>query len=244
MIVFFASDFNPQVPCGTRRGLQIKMCKQIRISIHRSLAGPDTDAIETLWLFKISIHRSLAGPDSCIRRFLTIQKNFNPQVPCGTRPKHFSPIGGVCNFNPQVPCGTRRKLDNGPTSGSEFQSTGPLRDPTAAAFLSPLPKVISIHRSLAGPDSHFGVVQSSFFISIHRSLAGPDFVCPFKPSATVYFNPQVPCGTRPIGQYWVIRGTGISIHRSLAGPDVHKACLIHSIAISIHRSLAGPDDNL
>ena len=58
---------------------------------------------------------------------------------------------------------------------AEFQSTGPLRDPTnRAALQMTVDECISIHRSLAGPDLVSYIVAPLIRISIHRSLAGPD----------------------------------------------------------------------
>ena len=56
--------------------------------------------------------------------------------------------------------------------------------------------VISIHRSLAGPDCALLYDRKDILISIHRSLAGPD-------------------PARFVGAVVI----SISIHRSLAGPD-------------------------
>ena len=125
------------------------------ISIHRSLAGPDVfDLCVIIQNNRISIHRSLAGPDMRKIRYLYCLTNFNPQVPCGTRryvPRAYSGRG---NFNPQVPCGTRRWRSATAEASARyfnpqvpcgarllpaisrslthpFQSTGPLRDPTA-----------------------------------------------------------------------------------------------------------------
>ena len=124
------------------------------ISIHRSLAGPDDYDMWNDTCTSISIHRSLAGPDMRKIRYLYCLTNFNPQVPCGTRryvPRAYSGRG---NFNPQVPCGTRRWRSATAEASARyfnpqvpcgtrllpaisrslthpFQSTGPLRDPTA-----------------------------------------------------------------------------------------------------------------
>ena len=129
-IVF--NDFNPQVPCGTRR--QHKegntMSKKFQstgplrdpttdayagrsdraISIHRSLAGPDRSGKPSDQPCGISIHRSLAGPDG---GSAALDTNAN-------------------DFNPQVPCGTRQGLGVEGCVDVQFQSTGPLRDPTRA----------------------------------------------------------------------------------------------------------------
>ena len=123
------------------------------------------------------------------------------------------------DFNPQVPCGTRRTWDLRLKQIGQFQSTGPLRDPTGAVHLDDVVLLISIHRSLAGPDeaARAGKLASFDFnpqvpcgtrreygkypdhglpISIHRSLAGPDIFHKVLLSSLLYFNPQVPCGTR------------------------------------------------
>ena len=124
-------------------------------------------------------------------------------------------------------------------------------------------KVISIHRSLAGPDllrlAHFHVLG----ISIHRSLAGPDSGHTPPGCRTSDFNPQVPCGTRrrngkdrqtrPYFNPQVPCGTRLSCRRTtsrtprfqstgpLRDPTVPGAARGHPDHISIHRSLAGPD---
>ena len=145
-------DFNPQVPCGTRRNMPYVHKILVSISIHRSLAGPDKKSGIICRNFNISIHRSLAGPD----------------YSCAGRPEHCQ------NFNPQVPCGTRPPTAAGTHSSWRFQSTGPLRDPTCFPFSAIMYRIISIHRSLAGPDEYW-------IPAFNRCLD---------------FNPQVPCGTR------------------------------------------------
>ena len=107
-----------------------------------------------------------------------------------------------------------------PRTAMGFQSTGPLRDPTRGFLPRRERFSISIHRSLAGPDRRCQLCRFALVISIHRSLAGPDRsqCIPFShlsgfqstgplrdptqisqsPLQTMlYFNPQVPCGTRP-----------------------------------------------
>ena len=100
------------------------------ISIHRSLAGPDRSGKPSDQPCGISIHRSLAGPDGGSAALDTNANDFNPQVPCGTRQGL-----GVEGF-----------VD------VQFQSTGPLRDPTSKDYNDDIQEDISIHRSLAGPD--------------------------------------------------------------------------------------------
>ena len=148
----------------------------VDISIHRSLAGPDgRGCVCFRKAVRISIHRSLAGPDRIL--VSTIRKSLD--------------------FNPQVPCGTRLDHQNLSSATSEFQSTGPLRDPTTYRQDGEKEDKISIHRSLAGPDKKSCGTFISHTISIHRSLAGPDL----HPSQ-------------------LHLSMTISIHRSLAGPDI------------------------
>ena len=145
------------------------------ISIHRSLAGPDlflsdlpcwqkfqstgplrdpTPENYSVWRPQIiSIHRSLAGPDQ--RRYKRHQRD-----PISIHRSLAGPDNVV--FVPS-------------SAVAVFQSTGPLRDPTAL---------------------NDGVYKKGE-ISIHRSLAGPDVLRLIYTASWGYFNPQVPCGTRP-----------------------------------------------
>ena len=106
------SDFNPQVPCGTRRWLRTLDAQVMRISIHRSLAGPDPrpdsfshspvvfqstgplrDPTLRIRRQRLPLRFQSTGPlrdptlflDSAVPLFF----HFNPQVPCGTRLFHF-----------------------------------------------------------------------------------------------------------------------------------------------------------
>ena len=193
------------------------------ISIHRSLAGPDLDALSERRAGSYFNPQVPCGT----RRFRSARsfriRHFNPQVPCGTRPclgcmpaacTPFQSTGPLRDptffaadtsdltkdFNPQVPCGTRRLYGRIPDCLMRFQSTGPLRDPTTTMSRLLAMADISIHRSLAGPDfdGHKSDV-TKFEISIHRSLAGPDVDPAEDLRRQAYFNPQVPCGTRPPG---------------------------------------------
>ena len=96
------------------------------------MRDPTVEHLIDEWIFSISIHRSLAGPDGI--SILILEPIFY--------------------FNPQVPCGTRHKLTNYRIAELEFQSTGPLRDPTSLHILLMQADLISIHRSLAGPDAN------------------------------------------------------------------------------------------
>ena len=123
-------DFNPQVPCGTRLRCSRIHPLPYRFQSTGPLRDPTISHLLNSWLFLISIHRSLAGPDLLCNR-------------CCAR---------IANFNPQVPCGTRPDRDGSDQARDEFQSTGPLRDPTDWLGHEAVDPVISIHRSLAGPD--------------------------------------------------------------------------------------------
>ena len=174
-IVHWRVNFNPQVPCGTRQILLRKrQKKKLRFQSTGPLRDPTTSISHRSTSIPISIHRSLAGPDISVRGFQGRYGNFNPQVPCGTRPlyrrspsgaAHFNPqvpcgtrLTGAASirisgyFNPQVPCGTRQTRSSQSLQCTGFQSTGPLRDPTGALDRHKRHIEISIHRSLAGPD--------------------------------------------------------------------------------------------
>ena len=169
------------------------------ISIHRSLAGPDGELSGGIRDGKrISIHRSLAGPDLVPAVSSPPQDAFQSTGPL--RDPTFTGTGyRSCNqdFNPQVPCGTRPDTSAMSDDEIKFQSTGPLRDPTRRRMERRGKQHISIHRSLAGPDSlrALAIVLMSYF--------NPQVPCGTRPATeTVWwtmpnFNPQVPCGTRP-----------------------------------------------
>ena len=80
----------------------------------------------------------------------------------------------------------------------QFQSTGPLRDPTYRLMMKLSEERISIHRSLAGPDT-----MPCKSLHTHRPfqstgpLRDPTTPVSKKDEMICYFNPQVPCGTRP-----------------------------------------------
>ena len=99
-------------------------------------------------------------------------------------------------FNPQVPCGTRPKPGRNFCSSIQFQSTGPLRDPTYSNCIP----LLSISFQSTGPLRDPTVPGMGMAcltrISIHRSLAGPDQANGSSSSIPSDFNPQVPCGTR------------------------------------------------
>ena len=156
----------------------------------------------------ISIHRSLAGPDWCRHLRTSLARHFNPQVPCGTRRAqncvdwrgqhisiHRSLAGPDC----------RHSVKKSGRLG--FQSTGPLRDPTAQNCVDWRGRHISIHRSLAGPDEAFDdYVQMRKKFQSTGPLRDPTSVRDESKRKIIYFNPQVPCGTRPVmGGFFMLK---------------------------------------
>ena len=122
----------------------------------------------------ISIHRSLAGPDRTLARLPAPHRNFNPQVPCGTRRLDF-----FCKI-----------------SQSGFQSTGPLRDPTGKIVECGLTQEFQSTGPLRDPTvvSAAGCEQIQFQST--GPLRDPTSCLPSTMTVSPYFNPQVPCGTR------------------------------------------------
>ena len=79
-------------------------------------------------------------------------------------------------------------------------------------------------------------------ISTHASLAGRDRREGLAATPARYFNPRVPCGTRPESPRRSAPCGNISTHASLAGRDVlHHALRCRRGCISTHASLAGRD---
>ena len=216
------------------------------ISIHRSLAGPDpffifvcdsrllfqsTGPLRDPTLFMlltgirrgISIHRSLAGPDIGILRKLDECSISIHRSLAGPDPvRDFRTAGARISIHRSLAGPDARRNTPG-TICSTFQSTGPLRDPTGDDETIQSYQPISIHRSLAGPDR----------ISIRQAHVGlyfnPQVPCGTRRSvlcwkliSSSHFNPQVPCGTRQTSEESAEEPAKISIHRSLAGPDGRK----------------------
>ena len=100
--------FNPQVPCGTRLTPDHNWIWSASFQSTGPLRDPTEGTARGYRPADISIHRSLAGPDAVKHDY----------------------IADELNFNPQVPCGTRHDIRNGDFKIPKFQSTGPLRDPT------------------------------------------------------------------------------------------------------------------
>ena len=190
-------------------------------------------------------------------------------------------------FNPQAPCGARPITRRVPPDATGISIHRPLAGPDAADSGSSYDvRIISIHRPLAGPDIQLDFPYQPLPISIHRPLAGPDykirFPCRFyaisihRPLAgpdgceISYsfdiddFNPQAPCGARPVAPghnsyFELFQSTG-----PLRGPTLFDASAnthdlnfnpqapcgarpgtmrnaSNKLLISIHRPLAGPD---
>ena len=211
------------------------------ISIHRSLAGPDYSDCFYHNIHSISIHRSLAGPDSPLHHVSFVIFDFNPQVPCGTRPAASFTCSLVNPFQSTGPLRDPTSLFDMIPAALKFQSTGPLRDPTIIfisynadlAFqstgplrdptcpLHPRPTTPQKFQStgpLRDPTLPFLSSRWDALISIHRSLAGPDeyrsrhYPIPFVFQSTGPLRDPTRCQPRS-------KAAEISIHRSLAGPD-------------------------
>ena len=193
-------NFNPRVPCGTRRTQA--QCDLISkpISTHASLAGRDAKLMEEIRKTEqISTHASLAGRDQLV---------FSPNIEIGvfqpTRPLRDATCSPACSssrrsrfqptrplrdatllsfgsaqtarhFNPRVPCGTRLHSFRAASRFAQFQPTRPLRDATYTGLKIIRPPPISTHASLAGRD---------------RLQGGG------RKARKIDFNPRVPCGTR------------------------------------------------
>ena len=214
-----------------------------RISIHRSLAGPDLrwhlDLHLTTGFQSTGPLRDPTRRRTTPKRRMTFQSTGPLRDPTSQTCLHGR---SVRNFNPQVPCGTRQTGDDAQAEEVKFQSTGPLRDPTprccirirsASTFQSTGP--------LRDPTDSGSKIYHRHAISIHRSLAGPDRAIEGNPVQLLLFQStgllRDPTDY-PGGQE---RETDISIHRSRAGPDSTLGLDFFDRIISIHRSLAGPD---
>ena len=123
-------DFNPRVPCGTRRGTSRQSPEPQSISTHASLAGRDHAVRQKITSFRISTHASLAGRDYSIGTAMMRGLAFQPTRPlrdATLRYKYVLAMTAISthaslagrdaayqvyqdegdNFNPRVPCGTR-----------------------------------------------------------------------------------------------------------------------------------------
>ena len=128
-----------------------------RISIHAPLTGCDL-ATEKYLLsnLDISIHAPLTGCDVKSRHFcLPFTRNFNPRTPYGMR-LPFQSISATLHayFNPRTPYGMRQVLRSFQQTGSQFQSTHPLRDATWDNRTMYVDSKISIHAPLTGCDKN------------------------------------------------------------------------------------------
>ena len=101
--------------------------------------------------------------------------------------------------------------------------------------------LISIHASHAGRDVLGSLRRVLGRISIHASHAGRDTTVISTNGQQQYFNPRVPCGTRPDNEPSEGENADISIHASHAGRDFNGVAALFSYMISIHASHAGRD---
>ena len=145
--------FNPRVPCGTRLALFRYLFKLFAFQS----TGPVWDPTQSHFSGEgIKVFQSTGpvwDPTAFFPTLIVPVVNFNPRVPCGTRPPRlnkfiiviiFQSTGPVWDptfllclsirsfnyFNPRVPCGTRPSSSFICNSVLKFQSTGPVWDPT------------------------------------------------------------------------------------------------------------------
>ena len=196
-VVFYGISTHASLAGRDKRDRGLRLLKAI--STHASLAGRDRAAPVPARRRGISTHASLAGRDSATPALWMQYHDFNPRVPCGTRPGVIAVRGRACefqptrplrdatacpaaaaagapDFNPRVPCGTRLALAELPVLYRLFQPTRPLRDATCDGdHLRIKWANISTHASLAGRDLIYEAFRQEPLISTHASLAGRDF---------------------------------------------------------------------
>ncbi len=125
---------------------------------------------------------------------------------------------------------------------TEFQSTGPVWDPTLYIQCALKNTVYFNPRVPCGtrPVSLFKF-RDVRRISIHGSRVGPDYIPAYSDALQADFNPRVPCGTRHKAFQSAGRFPSISIHGSRVGPDIPDWYIVDRPVISIHGSRVGPD---
>ena len=169
------------------------------------------------------------------------------------------------NFNPRVPCGTRLFSEDTQNELKEFQSAGPVWDPTKTCRLDSLSLDISIRGSRVGPDhppmcsmftvqisirgsrvgpdmchNLLGILQ--YNISIRGSRVGPDTIYfPMRIPPTKNFNPRVPCGTRLVLSWFKLKTELFQSAGPVWDPTRRFICIISQFTISIRGSRVGPD---
>ena len=191
--------FNPRIPCGMRRPIELSVLTFITISIHASHAGCD-----------LSYGRWRHSTD-----------NFNPRIPCGMRQNYTyviypelvfqstHPMRDATStfvlissynkwFQSTHPMRDATQPSYYPDSQYKFQSTHPMRDATIQQICEQLRIDISIHASHAGCDEKLTIKATKYrkFQSTHPMR---DATLKLNKQDTRYvdFNPRIPCGMRP-----------------------------------------------
>ena len=136
---------------------------------------------------------------------VVVAVNFNPRVPCGTRPGY-----NLCrqryslHFNPRVPCGTRRpQIPGADAIEKNFNPRVPCGTRRALCYKGVSMERISIHASHAGRDwnyYNFSIEISTFQSTRPMRDATATSTVAY---VTSHFNPRVPCGTRLLCAYRV-----------------------------------------
>ena len=257
-------DFNPRVPCGTRRRRRVERRAGGQFQPTRPLRDATRQGAQARGLSVFQPTRPLRdATQACPPPLATI--SFQPTRPLrdatsgGNRPDDSSGY-----FNPRVPCGTRRMKRQPTHPQNAFQPTRPLRDATVRGMTWEEiqhdfnPRVpcgtrqavlqcarhhlsISTHASLAGRDLLRAMFMPVRLISTHASLAGRDDPAPTADASRPNFNPRVPCGTRQKSMALNPNGDRFQPTRPLRDATGLWLYERDIVAISTHASLAGRD---
>ena len=126
---------------------------------------------------------------------------FNPRAPCGARLSNIVRELVDMGFNPRAPCGARQARP---------------RDSHRATR-------VSIHAPHAGRDKCISLDGYLVPVSIHAPHAGRD---PCWRSCTARhpcFNPRAPCGARPHGEMYCLKGDVFQSTRPMRGATFHPS---------------------
>ena len=172
-----ARNFNPRAPYGARLSIECDRCKAITISIHAPHTGRDP-----AWVLRPQTRtyfnpRAPYGARRHMASTAHIPSNFNPRAPYGARPP------GACRGQSSWPISihaphTGRDRASGfrSPSGTEFQSTRPIRGATSRPSHPFALPPISIHAPHTGrDDASMGRKLRDLGISIHAPHTGRDY---------------------------------------------------------------------
>ena len=125
-----ARNFHPRVPCGTRLNRTDFEGGRIHFNPRVPCGTRPMMVSSSPRIPAFQPTRPLRDATSTIRDS-PAAVDFNPRVPCGTRPEPYGVRITHRHFNPRVPCGTRQDGAPSPTPEQQaFQPTRPLRDAT------------------------------------------------------------------------------------------------------------------